>query len=483
MRTTFLALALAAAAAALAQGPSAQADLARAAPTPRTRFTAEESADIKRRLLAMDYIIDHRDHPVVEAYLRGYLLRNRAKSETILGRIPTYFPMFEEELRRAGLPDDLKYLAVVESALHPRALSPVGAGGLWQFMPGTGQLFGLRVDRTVDERGDALLATRAAVAFLKAEYARFGDWALVLAAYNGGPGRVRRAMRRSGRRDFWQMRRYLPRETRNYVPAFIAAAYLHRYGALHGLRPEAVSLDEQLMVSVACPRGVSLREVAQASDLPLAMLQYYNPHCLRGYLPAGTRAHCRVPKRTAPRLRAYLQARATDPDGGLVAEVRARPVDEDGFATSDEHYTAYDVEVAAGTPLRDVARDEGVSTHHLRLWNPGLRNAGPGDRLTEARTLRLYTFPGDVAPRAALRNQAALPRLALRPPRPIVAEARPGRIGHRGPNHRVTLRRYETLLDVWHRYSATMTWQEFVSWNGIGSGADPQPGDQVLIRS
>ena len=458
-----------------AQGPSAAYDFA-----PRTAFTDEETAAIKARLLAMDYVIGERDHPMVMSYLRGYLLRNREKSETILGRIPTYFPMFEEELARAGLPDDIKYLAVVESALHPKALSPVGAGGLWQFMPGTGKLYGLRVDRTVDERGDALLATRAAIAFLKAEYARFGDWALVLAAYNGGPGRVRRAMRRSGRRDFWSLRRYLPRETRNYVPGFIAAAYLHRYGHLHGLRPIHPALDEQLMVSVACPRGVSLREVAQATELPLAMIRYHNPHCLKDYLPAPSKAHVRVPARSRAALVDYLAARDSDGDAAYVASVRARPLNTTGFTTADaEHYLPYEVELPARTPLSKVAAEQGVSEHHLRLWNPRLSpySASP-------QSLRLFSYEGEVAPLAALRPRAEFTSLPTKLPEALpVNTVFPKTLDGRVPNHKVTIQRYESLLDIWHRYSASMTWQEFVSWNGIGPDTELQPGDKVLVRS
>ena len=489
MRTALLTLGLALAAAtlpphspALAQGTHGRGPGvdAYAAPAPRTRFTPEETADIRRRLLGMDYIIDHRDHPVVESYLRGYLLRNREKSETILGRIPTYFPMFEEELARAGLPDDLKYLAVVESALHPKALSPVGAGGLWQFMPGTGKLYGLRVDRTVDERGDALLATRAAIAFLQAEYARFGDWALVLAAYNGGPGRVRRAMRRSGRRDFWSLRKYLPRETRNYVPGFIAAAYVHRYGHLHGLEPVRPALDEQLMVSVACPGGVTLREVAQATELPLAMIQYHNPHCLKGYLPAPSKAHVRVPARSRAALEAYLAARDRGGDEAYVASVRARPLDATAFTTADaEHYAPYDVEVPPRTPLSQVATEQGVSVHHLRLWNPQLSAYA-----TTTQSLRLFAYEGEVAPLAALRPRGGFTALPAKLPEALPVETVfPKTLDGRAPNHKVTLQRYESLLDVWHRYSASMTWQEFVSWNGIGPDTELKPGDKVLIRS
>ncbi len=444
-------------------------------------FTDSEMADIRRRLRDMDCIIDKRDHPVVEAYLKGYLLRNRAKSERILGRVPAYFPMFEEELAKAGLPDDLKYLAIVESALVTRALSHAGAGGLWQFMPGTGTEFGLRIDRTVDQRGDPLLATRAAIAFLKDEYGRFDDWGLVLAAYNGGPGRVRGLVRKTGRSDFWAIHKHLPRETRNYVPAFVAAMYLHKYAHLHGLTPIVPTLDEQLVESVYCPAGINLREVAQATDLPLGLIRELNVHCLTDFLPAGQRAHCRVPARTAADLRAYLQLKQDDPRNAYLAEIQARPISVDGVVDNDHLYLSYDIEVAGGTSLHQVARDHDLSAHHLSLWNPGIASSS---YISEQRTLRAFSYAGESSFLAASRETREIAPLATTQVGKFQGDRGylPVALDQRSPNQEVVVRRYETLLDIWQRYAHSMTWQEFVRWNAIDGDSNPQPGDRMLIR-
>ncbi len=445
-------------------------------------FTAEEMADIRRRLRDMDCIIDKRDHPVVEAYLKGYLLRNRAKSERILGRVPAYFPMFERELAEAGLPDDLKYLAIVESALVTRALSHAGAGGLWQFMPGTGTDFGLRIDNSVDQRGDPLLATRAAIAFLRDEYSRFGDWALVLAAYNGGPGRVRRIVKSTGRADFWAIHKHLPRETRNYVPAFVAAMYLHKYAHLHGLQPVAPSLDEQLVETVICPQGINLREVAQATDLPLELVQELNVHCLKGYLPAGPQANCRVPARTAADLQAYVDLKQQDPNHPFLSEIRSRPIVSATDANYDHLYLDYELDVDGGQSLRQIARDNDLSAHHLSLWNPGI---APSSYLSEGRTLRVYSYAGESTFLAASRRQRDIAPLATAPLPPLAQGAQyfPSAIDQRAPNREIVVRRYESLLDIWQRYANSMTWQEFVRWNAIDGNSHVQAGDRVLIRA
>jgi membrane-bound lytic murein transglycosylase D len=147
-----------------------------------------------------------------------------------------YFPIFEEALNRYGLPYELKYLPIIESALNPIARSHVGASGLWQFMPATGKLYGLEINSLVDERMDVVKATDAACRFLNSMYAIYKDWNLVIAAYNCGSGNVNKAIRRAGgKRDFWSIYPFLPRETRNYVPIFIAANYAMNYGQEHGI--------------------------------------------------------------------------------------------------------------------------------------------------------------------------------------------------------------------------------------------------------
>ena len=446
----------------------------------RTAFTAEETTDIRRRLDAMDCLIDRTQHPVVESYLRGYMLRNREKAEHILGRVPAFFPLFEAELRKAGLPEDLKYLAIVESALDARALSRSGAGGLWQFMPGTAAMFGLHIDRTVDERGNPELATAAAVEFLRQEYKRFGDWALVLAAYNGGPGRVRRAMRRSGKKNFWELRRFLPRETRNYVPAFIAATYLHKYGHLHGLQPRDVSLDEQFAVAVPCPFGVSLAEIAQATDLSLDLVKHLNAHCRRDYIPAGPKARCRVPARKAAALKGYLDLRQSGEDTAYVAQVRSRPIVTGDWSQGDIAYEEQLIPLPANTSWHDLAREHGVSTHHLALWNRAARSHAADEQY-----LRVF-HPLGVPPRPIVVRERfdvaeVAPRTLLQLPN--APRRLPAALDVRMPNGTYRLQRYESLLDVWRKFATDMTWQEFVEWNDIRADSVPVPGTVLQVRN
>ncbi len=452
-------------------------------------FSPDELALVRQRLREMDCIIAVRDHPIVESYLRGYILRNRAKSQLILGRVPAYFPLFEAELRKAGLPDDLKYLAIVESALVPKALSRSGAGGLWQFMPGTGAQFGLQMNADLDQRGDPQLSTEAAVAYLRDEYARFADWSLVLAAYNGGPGRVKRAVDKVGANDFWKIHPLLPKETRNYVPAFVAAMYLHKYGHLHGLQPLAPQLDEQLPVSIACPSGINLTEVAQATQLSLDLVRALNPHCLRDYLPAGPRANCRVPARAAQDLEDYLLLRSHDPESPTIAEIRARPVLVGTDINYDHLYSQSNVFVAGGQSLSQVARDIGVSEHHLRVWNPSAAHYSLTDR-----EIKVYSFGQNTISARPVLSGAPLVRVKKATPAAIALKAEvselgqangnlPNAIAQRAPNEQYVVKRYETLLDIWQRHASTMTWQEFSTWNAIDADSRPIAGQTLFIRS
>ena len=449
----------------------------------REAWSEAEEAEVVARLEALTSIIDVTAHPITQGYIKGYTIRKRAKAEAALGRIPAYFPTFERALAAAGLPDDLKYLAFTESALDPRARSRVGAGGLWQFMPGTARMYGLRIDDYLDERADPEKATQAAMRFLADEYARFGDWSLVLAAYNGGPARVRRAVRRSGKRDYWELRRYLPRETRNYVPAFVAAKYLHYHGSGHGLTPGGLTLDEQFATPVPYAGGMPLHEVAQACDLSLDLLRAMNPHLLRDSVVAREGVNVRVPARVARSLTSYLEWR----DGGgsrdaaeLVELVRARVVRDSGdLAGNDFHYVRQLRTVPAGVSFTEFAEPLGLSEHHLALWNPLAPATSPVERRVVVYLPRFVPetpfseIPDVVIPRVGAR--AAAP-LDIR--EPII----PSSLDARLPNQRYRLQRYESLLEVWQRYSESMTWREFVAWNRIVPGSAPPAGTQLLVR-
>ncbi len=222
----------------------------------------------------------------VKAYINLYTQKRRKQVETMLGLAEYYLPMFEAALDAKGLPLELKYLPIIESALNPRAFSRAGASGLWQFMYYTGKQYGLTVNSYVDERRDPHKSTLAAVDFLSDLYDIYGDWQMVIAAYNCGPGNVNRAIRRSGgKRNFWEIYYLLPRETRGYVPAFIAATYTFTYHEEHNLKPKPIQLPvatDTVMIS----KPLHLSQVADMLELPIDLLRHLNPQYRRDIIPA-----------------------------------------------------------------------------------------------------------------------------------------------------------------------------------------------------
>lgn len=217
--------------------------------------------------------------------LRDYLNGHKS-TEQMLGRAKRYFPTFEHYLCKYDLPEDLKYLAVVESMLLARAQSPASAAGLWQLMPGTARSLGLRVDGTVDERLDLHASTDAAARMLRELYDNFQDWHLVVAAYNCGPTRVQRAIRSAGGSvEYDRVKPFLPRETRDYVSGYVAAAYTLNYYANHGLTAQAAS--SRTFTTVNIFRRTSLRQLSRLADLNYKQLRQLNPSLVMGIVPAS----------------------------------------------------------------------------------------------------------------------------------------------------------------------------------------------------
>ncbi|MBN2743370.1 MAG: LysM peptidoglycan-binding domain-containing protein [Marinilabiliaceae bacterium] len=223
----------------------------------------------------------------VKRYIELYTIRRRDLVERMLGLSEYYFPMFEEALDASNMPLELKYLPIIESALNTRARSRVGATGLWQFMYGTGKMYGLEVNSYLDERMHPQKATDAAVRFLRDLYAIYGDWHLALAAYNCGPGNVNKAIRRSGggKQNFWQIYQYLPRETRNYVPAFIAAAYVMNYYRDHNLMPRPTLLP-QTADTIMVDKPLHFEQVAMVLNCSMDMIRELNPQYRADVVPA-----------------------------------------------------------------------------------------------------------------------------------------------------------------------------------------------------
>lgn len=222
----------------------------------------------------------------VKEFIDLYAIRKRGLTQRAMGLSNLYFPMYEEILDKEGLPLEFKYLSIVESALNPIAVSRVGATGLWQFMYNTGIIYDLKVTSYTDDRRDPVKATHAACQYFKDMYAIYGDWLLVIAAYNCGAGNVNRAIKRSGgKTNFWELMPYLPKETRGYVPAFIAVTYVMNYSKEHNLYPVSPAYSYFEVDTVRVDRPVNFNVLARTLDLPLDVICYLNPIYKRKMIP------------------------------------------------------------------------------------------------------------------------------------------------------------------------------------------------------
>lgn len=222
----------------------------------------------------------------VSAYVNLYAKRRKKTTAKMLGLAPIYFPIFEENLDRYNLPLELKYLPIIESALNPKAKSRVGATGLWQFMYPTGKMFGLEVTSYYDERSDIYKSTDAACRYLKYLYNMYNDWNLALAAYNCGPGNVNKAIRRSdGGKTYWEIRNFLPTETRGYVPAFIAVNYIMNYASEHNIYPATPDISCFKVDTVGVSNHLSFQQISEYLDIPLEYVEYLNPTYKQNFIP------------------------------------------------------------------------------------------------------------------------------------------------------------------------------------------------------
>ena len=243
----------------------------------------------KERLARIPSVIELPYNDVVQKFIDRYSGRLRRSVSIMLGAQNFYMPTFEEALESYGLPLELKYLPVIESALNPNAVSRVGATGLWQFMLTTGKQYGLEVNSLVDERRDPVRASYAAAHYLRDLYKIFGDWNLVIAAYNCGPDNINKAIHRSnGATDYWQIYPYLPKETRGYVPAFIAANYIMNYYCDHNICPMQADLPGKTD-TVVVSRDVHFEQVAKVLGMEIGQIQQLNPQYRRNIVNGSTR--------------------------------------------------------------------------------------------------------------------------------------------------------------------------------------------------
>jgi membrane-bound lytic murein transglycosylase D len=314
----------------------------------------------------------------VKSFIELYAVRKRQLTSKILGLKEIYFPLIEEYLDKYDIPLEMKYLAVVESALNPVAGSRAGAKGLWQFMYYTGKLYGLKVTSLVDDRFDPYLATDAACRHLRDLYAMFGDWNLVMAAYNSGAGNVNKAIRRAGGvYDYWAIWPFLPKETRGYVPAFIAVNYVMTYASEHNLYPLDPGILYGGIDTIWVTQPLAFDQISECLNIPTEDIAFLNPIFKSGIIPAynGKMYSLRLPKDMALKFAEneasiynYKSKNGIEKEK-LVAEIKK--------ATDKQYHT-----VRSGETLGLIARKYNVSVKQIQQWN-GMRGTmiHPGQQL------------------------------------------------------------------------------------------------------
>lgn len=317
-----------------------------------TRAFAYHKADIQERLSDMKCLFEPKYTNEVEAYLRAYLTYGYKDAEDLLGRSVLYFPIFEHYLQLYGLPEELKYLPMIESRLRPYAASTAGAVGLWQFMSPTATSFGLKIDSYVDERKDPYKSTKVALEYLSKLYARFGTWELTLAAYNCGAARVSRAIRYAGTTDFWKVSQFLPAETRKYIPRFIAANYLMNFYHLHDLTPKFPSFEMQWTRTIKVYERLTFGQISTATGTHTSLLHRLNPAYKKGIIPANSRGNFLVL-----------------PEPGMAKFKIWKGIDTDKQTIENPNMIKSTYVVLAGDTIGKLARLYNCSITDILKWN------------------------------------------------------------------------------------------------------------------
>ncbi|MDR6969163.1 membrane-bound lytic murein transglycosylase D [Flavobacterium arsenatis] len=368
------------------------------------------TALLKERLKEMDarspFNIEY--NPGLENLIKSFLKNRKQAFARQMALSEYYFPVFEEALARKNVPLEIKYLAIVESALNPKAVSRVGATGLWQFMLQTGKEYNLNVDSYVDERSDILKSSEAAAQYMVNMHRIFGDWELVLASYNSGAGNVAKAIRRSGgKQNFWNIKDYLPKETQAYVPAFLATMYIYEYHKEHGIVPNRAIVKHFETDTIMIKKQMSFKQISDLVDIPVSQLQLLNPSYKMNVVPVySNKPHfLRLPKdkigiftSNEEKIYAYVQheseKRELPFENSRWASAKKDTSDRNSYATKTKIHT-----VRRGESLGAISNKYGVSVAELKKWNNLKGNSiGYGKNLKIVTSEKVKTLPSEVKP-------------------------------------------------------------------------------------
>ena len=348
-------------------------------------FDALPDSVLASRLRALHTVIPMTYNREVRQYIKFYLRHMSTRLDVMLTLCEYYHPLFEEALNRYGVPEELKYLTIVESAMNPTLTSRAGAAGLWQFMYSTGKLYDLEVNSVVDERRDPYKSTVAAARYLSDLHRVFGDWQLAIAAYNCGPGNINKAIARSGgKRDFWQIYGHLPRETRGYIPAFIAVVYVMNYYDAHNLHPTKINLPIR-SDTVMVDHDVLMYYVAEQTGVDMAELRTLNPQYRVDLVPAssGRYAICLPTSKIESFIRCQDTIYARTQDSLSRRPVKVEPQAVASSSRNSGGGSRYHT-VRKGETLSKIASRYGVSVSTLKKRN-GIR----GDKIRVGQRLKI----------------------------------------------------------------------------------------------
>jgi len=442
------------------------------------------------RLQSLPFMMELTYNRIVKNFIDLYAKQRRDKVRIMLALSDYYFPIFEEIFDRYGIPDEMKYLSVIESALNPRAVSRAGATGLWQFMLYTGKSYGLTVNSLVDERRDVIKSTEAAAKFMKDLHNIYKDWILVIAAYNCGPGNVNKAIRRAGgKRNYWDIYYFLPRETRGYVPAFIAASYVFNYNTEHNLPPDRLSF-EFYTDTIHINKKLHLRQVAEVLGIPVVQLRDLNPQYKHDIIPGDGKTYSvRIPQMQTTRfielqdsIFAYKQDEFFNNERFIVS-----PTASSGGSAPvlpSDKYTRLTYTVKSGDNLGYIAAWYNVRISDLRYWNNIRKNL-----IRTGQRLMVYV-PNERADRYRDINELSFEEKQRRVGATTTASAvsNPGMTPKSEPENRdrgdyiyYTVKQGDTLWDIAKKYPG-VTDTDIARLNNLKSGDRIKPGQVIKIK-
>lgn len=439
----------------------------------------------EKRLSQINSVINLPYNNIIRNHIHVYTVQKRKKFCAVLGVMDYYMPMIEDIFDSYGLPSELKYMAVIESALNPNAVSRMGATGLWQFMFSTGKMYGLTINSIVDERRDPVKSTHAAAKYLKDLYSIFNDWTLVIAAYNCGPGNVNKAIRRSGnKKDYWDIYYRLPRETRGYLPQYVAAAYAITYFPEHGLKPLSLGIPlatDTIMVH----KDIHLSQISEVMRIPLGELRALNPQYKTGLVPGSSRpqaltlpmAHLGDFIDMNDTIRNYRSDVYLTKTTRISDPTRTSYSSSSSYSAKDKARVVYTVK--SGDNLGFISEWFRVPLSELRVWNNIYRN-----NIRAGQKLAIYVDPSRaeyfsrVNSMSFSEKQSMTGKKIPENTQSPVAQA-PGKT--EGDYEVYTVRSGDTIWDIVKLYN-NVTTTEVLNLNGITDPEKIMVGQKLKIR-